>query len=398
LSDTDAVDVIVVAAGASDRMGPVDKVLAPVGGRPLLAWSLDAFAATPLVARIVVVASAGNIGAIVDATWRPDRVKQVVQGHARRQESVAAGIESLRTRTRGQPRDDRVDRVVLVHDGARPLIDPLLIEAVARGAMEHGAAIPVVPITETVKRTDGAVVRETVDRSNLATAQTPQAVQTRLLLEAYERFPPFGPETWTDEASLLEACNIPVHAIPGDPRNLKVTVPADLAAVEAMLTGTTSPRTGFGHDRHRFGPGEPLQLGGLAFAGAPRLHGHSDGDVALHAVADAILGAARMGDLGRLFPADARTERGVASDRLLAEVVDRVRTGGLAVTSIDLTIVGARPRLAGRLDAIGDRIAELVGLPADRVSVKASTGNLEGMEGAGLGIAAEAIATVGPVR
>jgi 2-C-methyl-D-erythritol 4-phosphate cytidylyltransferase/2-C-methyl-D-erythritol 2,4-cyclodiphosphate synthase len=236
------------------------------------------------------------------------------------------------------------------------------------------------------------------DRGTLSAAQTPQGVRRSLLQRAFERFPADGPDVFTDEAAMLEACNIPVHAIPGDPRNVKVTVPADLTAVEAMLTGTAAPRTGFGHDRHRFGPGEPLYLGGLAFDGAPRLHGHSDGDVALHAVADAILGAARMGDLGRLFPADARTERGVASDRLLAEVVARVRAGGLAVTSIDLTIVAARPRLSARLGAIGDRIAELVGLPPDRVSVKASTGNLEGMEGAGLGIAAEAIATVAPKR
>ena len=387
-------DAIIVAAGGSARMDGIDKLAVPIGGRPLLAWTLAAMAESPDVDRIVLVTGADRVDDLRAAAWLPERVI-VAAGGARRQESVYAGLTAILAGDAGTGED----RVVLVQDGARPMVTPDLVSAVARAAGQHGAAIPVVPVRDTIKRRgpDGTLTG-VGDRETLSAAQTPQGMRRSLLQRAFERFPADGSDEFTDEAAMLEACTIPVHAIPGDPRNFKVTVPADLAAAEAMLTGTTSPRIGFGHDRHRFGPGEPLRLGGLAFDGAPRLHGHSDGDVALHAVADAILGAARMGDLGRLFPADARTERGIASDRLLTEVIGRVRAGGLAVTSIDLTIVGARPRLAARLDAIGDRIAELVGLPADRVSVKASTGNLEGMEGAGLGIAAEAIATVAPAR
>jgi 2-C-methyl-D-erythritol 2,4-cyclodiphosphate synthase len=205
----------------------------------------------------------------------------------------------------------------------------------------------------------------------------------------------------------LEAARIPVHAISGEPTNLKVTVPADLARVAAALgapipgPGTSAPfgpaeapvRIGLGTDSHPFGPGEPLVLGGVEIDG-PRLHGHSDGDVALHAVADALLGAAGLGDLGRLFPADASTPRGVASTKLLAAVVDRVRAAGHAPTSVDLTIVGARPRLAPHLDAMRDAIAVVLGVAPGAVDVKASTGNLAGMEGAGRGISAQAIAVV----
>jgi len=153
-------------------------------------------------------------------------------------------------------------------------------------------------------------------------------------------------------------------------------------------------RTGLGHDRHPFGPGEPLQLGGLSIAGAPRLHGHSDGDVVLHAVADAILGAVGAGDLGRLAPADERTPRGVASATLLELAIARAAEAGWRPAGVDVTIVGARPRLGAHLEAMRARLAELVALPADRVSVKASTGNLQGVEGEGRAIAAEAVATL----
>lgn len=154
-------------------------------------------------------------------------------------------------------------------------------------------------------------------------------------------------------------------------------------------------RVGFGHDGHGFGPGEPLRLGGVEIAGAPRLHGHSDGDVALHALADALLGAAGLGDLGRLFPADQRTPRGIASSELLRTVVDRLAGLDLRAVSVDLTIVAGRPRLGTRLDDMRAAIAELLGLPAGQVNVKASTGNLDGAEGAGRAISARAVAVIG---
>lgn len=389
-SETTA-DVVVVAAGSSTRMRGTDKLTAPIGGRPLLAWTLEVFGRAPIVERVVVVTAPARLGALRDAAWLPAGVTSVVAGGARRQESVAAGVAELERLGAGD------DRVILVHDGARPAVQPILAAQVIQATAKHGAAIPVLPVAETLKRIGGGVVRGTVDRQGLAFAQTPQGVRLGVLREAYARYPPDGPDTFTDEAALLEACTIPVRVLPGQPDNLKVTLPEDLDRAAALL-GADRPRVGLGEDFHPFGPGDPLVLGGIEIGGAPRLHGHSDGDVVLHAVADALLGAAGMGDLGRLFPSDRRTRRGIASSELLTDVVSRVARAGLRPTSVDITIVAARPRLGGRLDEIRTRVAELLWVRADQVNVKASTGNLAGTEGAGRGISARAVASLERTR
>jgi 2-C-methyl-D-erythritol 4-phosphate cytidylyltransferase / 2-C-methyl-D-erythritol 2,4-cyclodiphosphate synthase len=385
------VDMIVVAAGRSTRMDGTDKLVAQVAGRPLLAWTLDAVAATPVVGRIVVVTTPDHVPGIAAASWLPSRVVDVVAGGARRQESVHAGFVAF----------DRLggpdDGVVLVHDGARPLVSAALVGAVAEETARHGAAIPIVPVAETLKRIDGDSVGATVERAGLGAAQTPQGVRRDLLRAAYERYPADGPETWTDEAALLEATGVAVRVVPGDPANLKVTLPGDLHRVESQLGGG-STRVGIGQDSHPFGPGEPLMLGGLEITGAPRLHGHSDGDVVLHAVADALLGASGLGDLGRLFPADARTPRGIASSELLGSVVGRLLTAGWRPVSVDVTVVAARPRLGNHLDAMAQAIGGLLGIDGSAVNVKASTGNLDGADGAGRSISAIAIAMVANAR
>jgi 2-C-methyl-D-erythritol 4-phosphate cytidylyltransferase/2-C-methyl-D-erythritol 2,4-cyclodiphosphate synthase len=301
---------------------------------------------------------------------------------------VAAGVAALEH----AGADDA--RIVLVHDGARPVADGALIERVIKATAEFGAAVPVLPIAETIKRIDAAgIVTETVDRSGLATAQTPQGARLGLLRDAFRRFPPDSADTFTDEAALLAECRIPVHAIPGQLGNIKVTHEEDLARVTALLD-QGGRRIGFGHDSHPFGPAGPLALGGLVFPGAPRLNGHSDGDVALHAVADALLGAAGLGDLGRVFPADDRTPAGIPSDALMNRVVELLGEAGLKPAYVDMTIIGARPRLAPRLEEVRVRIAGLLGLDPGDVSVKASTGNLDGLEGTGRGISAQAVASV----
>jgi 2-C-methyl-D-erythritol 4-phosphate cytidylyltransferase/2-C-methyl-D-erythritol 2,4-cyclodiphosphate synthase len=390
------IDAVVVAAGGSRRMAGRDKLATPIGGRPLLAWTLERLAAAPGVERIVVVTAAERLAEVGAADWLPGSVVDVIAGGARRQESVAAGVERLAR----EPGGGEPERVILVQDGARPLVTAELVGAVAGAAREFGAAIPVLAMAETVKRIAGGRIVETLDRDDLGTAQTPQGIRRALLEQAYAAFPPSGEPTFTDEAGLLEACRIPVHVVPGDPMNLKVTVPEDLGRVTAALDPERADqgrqRVGFGSDGHPFGPGEPLALGGIRIEGAPRLHGHSDGDVALHALADALLGACGLGDLGRLFPAGPATPAGIDSAELLRAVRDRVLAAGYRPTSIDLVIVAARPRLAGRLDEMRDVIAALLGLDAGRVNVKASTGNLEGWEGAGRGISASALATVEP--
>jgi len=385
-------DAIVVAAGRSARMDGMDKLSAELAGRPLLARTLDALVAAPEVARIVVVAAADRVAEVANADWLPAAVIDVVAGGARRHESVHAGFLAF---DRHEPDEQGV---VLVHDGARPLVSPSLVGAVARETERHGAAIPVVPVTETLKRINGELVGETVDRSGLGAAQTPQGVRRAVLRAAYQRFPPSGPETWTDEAALLEAVGVPVHVVAGDPSNLKVTRRDDLDRAAAWLGGATSTRTGIGHDSHPFGPGAPLMLGGIEIAGAPRLHGHSDGDALLHAVADALLGASGLGDLGRLFPADDRTPRGIASGELLRSVLGRLADAGWRPSSVDVTVIAGRPRLGPHLDAMREAIAALLGLAADAVNVKASSGNLDGADGAGRSISALAVATVARVR
>jgi len=385
-------------------MAGADKIFAPIAGRPLLAWSLATFAASPAVRHLVVVVAAGR--EIEAAALLPGRIAAVVTGGSHRGASVEAGFRALEALwTGGGGASDRVsdrpseaDPVVLVHDGARPLVSPALVAAVARAVAEHGAALPVVPVTDTLRRVVDGRLGATVDRSGLVAAQTPQGARASLLRRAFATHPATGPTRFTDEAALLEACTIPVHPIPGDPVNLKVTVPADLARAEALLGGDALRRVGLGTDSHPFGPGEPLRLGGIEVAGAPRLHGHSDGDVALHAVADALLGAAALGDLGGLFPADQRTPRGIDSRHLLDEVVARLAAAGWRPDGVDLTITGARPRLAAVLGSMRTSIATILGLPVDRVGVKASSGNLDDSEGAGRVLSAAALATIAPLR
>ena len=382
-------DVVIVAAGASTRMGGIDKVTVPIAGRPLLAWTLRPFVSSASIGRIVVVAAADRLDELRGADWLPPGVA-VVAGGARRQESVAAGISSIDGS--GSP----ADRVVLVHDAARPAVRSTLIGRVIEAANEHGAAIPALPIVETVKAVADGVVERTVDRRDLWTAQTPQAARLGIFRAAYARFPADGLAVFTDEAALLEACTIPVHVVPGQTDNIKVTHQVDLARAEEILH-TERLRIGLGEDVHPFGPDASLRLGGIELAAAPRLQGHSDGDVVLHAVADAILGAAGLGDLGRLFPADDRTPRGIDSAELLSTVVSRARDAGFAPANVDVTIVAARPRLGDRLDEMRDRIAQLIGVRPGDVNVKASTGNLSGAEGAGRAVAARAVVTLEPL-
>jgi 2-C-methyl-D-erythritol 2,4-cyclodiphosphate synthase len=440
-------------------MGGVDKLEAELQGRTILRWSIEALDAAG-AQRIVVVTAPARIAAIAAADWLPDSVVAVVAGGERRQESVAAGVAALAEAGQGldeladaagrgsgggatsgggsrgpaasggpRPRP-RPDPVILVHDAARPLVSPALIRAVADATARHGAAIPVLPVSETLKRVEGDLVRATVDRAGVAAAQTPQGVRRSLLERAYAVCPPAGPESWTDEASLLEACRIPVHAISGEATNLKVTVPVDLERARAMLEGGLVPgrpatsggggvpaglsatevgasslrgvvsapgRVGLGTDSHPFGTGEPLVLGGLRIEGAPCLSGHSDGDVALHAVADALLGAAGLGDLGRLFPADSRTPLGIDSRVLLEAVAQKVRAAGWRPVNLDMTIVASRPRLANLLPEMAASIARILGIDAGAVNVKASTGNLEGSAGGGRSISATAIVWLVPL-
>ncbi|MGI8928017.1 MAG: 2-C-methyl-D-erythritol 4-phosphate cytidylyltransferase [Candidatus Limnocylindrales bacterium] len=384
-------DAVIVAAGASSRMGGVDKLTEPLLGRPLLAWSVEAMASAESVGRIVVVTRPERVETLRADEWLsrlPERRVEVVAGGEHRSDSVRAGVDATEA------------SVVLVHDGARPLVSSSLVDSVANAAAEYGAAVPAVAVADSMKRASAGHVETSVDRNGLVRTQTPQGARRELLIAAFERT---GGAAYTDEAALLEAAGVDVVTVPGEAANIKVTDGADLEIVRAIAAarsgngrmGPQMVRFGFGEDTHGFGPGDGLMLGGILVADAPRLYGHSDGDVVLHALATAILSACGLGDLGRLFPSSDHATKGIASSALLDEVVTRATEAGWRIDRAQVSLVGARPRLGGRrLDEMGRRVCALIGVEADQVAVTASTGNLSGAEGAGRVVRATALVTV----
>lgn len=375
-------DAVVVAAGASRRMGGFDKLEAPLAGRPLLAWSLEAMAAARSVRRVIVVAAPERVDRLAAARWLPGGVT-VVSGGPRRADSVLAGVSASDA------------PIVLIHDGARPLVTPELADAVAAASAEHGAAIPILASADSLKRVDGAWLAGSVERDAVVRAQTPQGARRELLLEAYAAA---GGRAHADEAGLLEAHGWRVATVAGEATNLKVTEPADLEIVQALAharLGAAPTRTGFGQDSHTFGREDGLWLCGVLVDHAPRLHGHSDGDAGLHALATAILSGSGHGDLGQLFPASDASTSGTPSSRLLAVALDRCVGAGWRPAWVQLALLGARPRLGrARLEEMRRTVAALLELDEQQVAVSASTGNLTGAEGAGRAIAATALVTL----
>ncbi len=375
-------DVVVVAAGASRRMGGIDKLRADLGGRPLLGRTLAAVRSARSVAEVIVVTAPDAVTELAESPWVRAAGARVIAGGLRRQDSVAAGVRASKA------------PIVLVHDGARPLVTPGLVDRVAEAADRHGAAIPVIPVADSLKQVDGeGRIVAPVPREGLGRAQTPQGARRSLLLAAVDAYAD-GPELFGDEAELLARAGTEVRVVEGEGRNLKVTLAEDLALARA-LDAPPVIRHATGSDRHPFGAQDGLHLGGITIDEAPRLHGHSDGDAALHAICDAFLAAGALGDLGRLFPAGEARTRGIDSRELLGAVVDRLAEAGLRPWSVDLTITGARPRLgAARLERMRTEVALLTGIAPERVAVKAATGNLSGDEGAGRVIAADALVGV----
>jgi 2-C-methyl-D-erythritol 4-phosphate cytidylyltransferase/2-C-methyl-D-erythritol 2,4-cyclodiphosphate synthase len=371
---------VIVAAGSSTRMGGADKNAQSILGRSMLDWSIAAMTAAASVDRVVVVARDDRVA---ELRGRLSEVT-VVAGGAQRSDSVRNGVAAATA------------DVVLVHDAARPLASPGLADAVAGAAAEHGAAVPVVPVVDSLKHAASGRLEASIERSGLVRTQTPQGARRQLLLDA---FAAAGAQTYTDEAALLESRGIPVATVPGEAANLKVTEPDDLEVVRAIAASREGAQTrdgvapitriGFGQDSHGFGPDLGLRLAGVTIDDAPRLHGHSDGDVVVHAAATAILSAAGLGDLGRLFPSSDPLTKGIDSVELLREALRQASQAGWQVGSMQVSLIGARPKLGtGRLDAMRETLARMVGIGAADVSIVASTGNLYGSEGAGRVISA----------
>lgn len=387
---TPAVAVIIAAAGSSTRMGAdMDKQFVRVGGRPLLWHSVQQLSKVPGVRQILVTVSPSNEARVKDLlreTLR-DIPWMVVRGGSERQHSIRNA--ALLTEASAD--------LVLVHDGARPFVDPGTIRRSLDAAAQHGAAIVAVPVKDTIKEADSSeVVAKTLDRRFLWQVQTPQVFRRELLLKAHEQAEADGILA-TDDAALVERIGASVHLVRGSHLNLKVTTPEDVLLAEAVAAGKEErlmQRVGIGYDVHCFVPGRPLMIGGVEIPHPRGLEGHSDADVLLHAIADALLGAAGMGDIGRHFPDTDPRFKGISSLILLGEVRKILDAAGYAVYNVDAVVEAQEPKLAPFISAMNARIAAELGIGTEYVNVKATTTEGLGFVGRKEGIAAQAVTLV----
>jgi 2-C-methyl-D-erythritol 4-phosphate cytidylyltransferase/2-C-methyl-D-erythritol 2,4-cyclodiphosphate synthase len=372
---------LVVGAGRGVRFGSATpKQYAPLGGVPLFRHSLAAFAAHPAVDAVRPVIHPDDGDLYAAAASGLDMLEPVAGGGTR-QESVRLGLESLVS---------RAPDTVLIHDAARPFVPAELIARVAAALDGAPGAVPALAVGDTLKRGADGVVVATVDRRGLWRAQTPQGFRFPDILAAHRAL---AGADLTDDAAVAEQAGLSVRLVDGSEDNLKVTTPDDLARAERLL-GEVETRTGFGVDVHRFGPGDHVMLCGVRIPFGQGLAGHSDADVGLHAVCDAIFGAIGAGDIGDHFPPDDPRWRGEPSATFLERAGALVAERGGRIANLDVTIVCERPRIAPHRQAMVARIATILGLAEERVSVKATTTERLGFTGRQEGIAAQAVATV----
>ncbi|SEH18493.1 2-C-methyl-D-erythritol 2,4-cyclodiphosphate synthase [Sphingopyxis sp. YR583] len=374
--------VILLAGGQGTRAGlDVPKQLALLGGKPVLRWSLDAFVTHPSIADGVLVANDDVIAALGSL---PDGWISAEPG-SERQQSVANALAVI------ADRDD--DMIVLVHDAARPGVTSDVIARLLLALGNTEAAIPTMPVPDTLVEQSADLAGDVVDRSALARVQTPQAFRLGTLRRAHaDAMDAFA----TDDAQLVRRLGLAVAAVPGDARLHKLTYAEDIAILSGLLGMGKMTRTavGMGYDVHRLVAGKPMWIGGIEIPYSHGLEGHSDADVALHALTDAILGALADGDIGDHFPPSDPRWRGAASHRFLAFAGERVAARGGRIDHIDLTIIAEAPKIGPHRDAIRARISEILALPLGRVSVKATTTERLGFAGRREGIAAQAVATL----
>jgi len=379
---------IIVAAGSGTRAGPGQaKQWRTLAGKPVLRWSVEAL--LNLDAQDVVIVTDPSAGAALQAALAGLTGWTTAAGGATRALSVQAGLAALAHRP--------ADEAVLVHDAARPFLGAATIAAVLEGLEGADGAIPALPVADTLKSgaADGAVV--TKSRDNLWRAQTPQGFRRDRLLAAYAAWS--GPGEPTDDGQVVEQDGGRVVVVPGDPMLMKLTYPEDFAMAEALgaeqrAGGARVTRMGQGFDAHRWGPGQSVWLCGVEIAHDETLIGHSDADAGLHALTDAILGAIGEGDIGDHFPPTDPQWKGASSDKFLIHAVDLVRARGGHLVNVDVTLICERPKIKPHRAAMRQRLAQILDLPLDRVSVKATTTEGMGFTGRGEGLAAQAIAVV----
>ena len=378
------VSALIPAAGRGERLGRgINKAFVSVAGKPILVHTLAVFETCEAVDEIVVVTSLEDMKAAEELIGRFhfNKVRSVITGGSQRQESVENGLKTVS------------GDIVVIHDAARPMVTHDIIERSIKKAEEMGACIAAVPVIDTIKMAsrDG-IVAGTIDRSSLYAVQTPQTFQTDLIRLAHAQARANG-QCATDDAALVEAMGREVAIVQGSYENIKITTPADLEFASSHF-GSGEMRTGIGLDVHAFAEGRKLILGGVDIACEKGLAGHSDADVLLHAIADACLGAAAMGDIGRYFPDTDLQYKGISSLKLLDRVGKLIADEGWRILNIDAVLAFQRPKIASYVPQMRENISRCLAISVDRVSVKGTTTEHLGFEGRGEGISCYAVATL----
>ncbi|MEO8453558.1 MAG: bifunctional 2-C-methyl-D-erythritol 4-phosphate cytidylyltransferase/2-C-methyl-D-erythritol 2,4-cyclodiphosphate synthase [Sphingomicrobium sp.] len=372
------VTALIVAAGKGERSGgSIPKQYRMVGGKPVLRWAAESLIRHSAVDVVRVVIGEGQ-QEFARAALNGLDVGALIRGGAERADSVRAGL-------------DAVDGdAVLVHDAARPFCPTAVVDRLVAQLEFFEGAAPVLPVGDTVARATDRL-KESVDRAGLVRVQTPQAFRLEAIRRAYASWSGSGP---TDESTAMRAAGIDVAVVTGDAALEKLTTAADFERAEEWVAARLIPRTGMGFDVHAFSGEGPVMLGGIAVPHSRGLAGHSDADVVLHAITDALLGAGGLGDIGEHFPPSDPTWKGVSSDRFLVHAVELLHSKGAIIDHVDCTVIAEEPKLGPHRSAMRSRIAEIAGLAPDQVSIKATTTDGLGFTGRREGIAAQAVASI----
>ena len=368
---------VIVAGGSGSRMGRPKQML-PLGAKPVLVRTVEAFLQTPEIKEIVVVTPPENRAEL--QKWFPGIV------------FADPGKTRLLSVKNGFLKTSAASQLVAVHDGARPLVEPAHISACLQAARQYGAAVLAVPVKDTVKVCEGGFVQNTLDRAVLWAAQTPQCYRRPVLAEALEKF---GQEEGaTDESQLVEKLGIKVRVVPSSYKNNKITTPEDLIFAEALLENSVIYRTGFGFDLHRLEPGRKLFIGGAEIPHTKGFLGHSDGDLVLHALCDAVLGALCAGEIGILFPPTDESIKGISSVKIVKKVLEIVRSRHAQIEHIDATIITQEPKIKPHYETVRKSLAEVFEMPLENVSFKSKSHEHVGEIGRGEAAMCHAVATL----
>lgn len=379
------IHALIVAAGQGTRAGgALPKQYQRLAGQPILRRTLNAFSAHPDVTAVTAVIASGHDALFAEASAGIAKLSAPVLGGAERQVSVRLGLEALAPL---QP------DVVLIHDAARPFVSRETIRSVIDAAKQHGGAIAALPVTDTLKREAvGGTIGETVSRENLWRAQTPQGFAFDQILRVHRDFA--DRQDMTDDASLFEAAGYSVALVEDDVQNMKITRPGDFAVAERLLEADMEQRVGSGFDVHAFEDGDHVTVCGVDIPHTHGLKGHSDADVGMHALTDAIYGALSDGDIGKHFPPSEEQWKGAASSVFLEHAIGLVRERGGKFLHADVTIMCEMPKIGPHREAMRARLAEIMDVPVGRIAVKATTTESLGFTGRREGMAAQAVATI----